>query len=335
MNKEKKLAVLFPQVGNPPDVIELVELDLDHCKDDEVIIDVEYATINPAHLLVLSGKYGKQPNLPSVPGGEGVGLISEVGKDVQNYRVGERVMIPQTGTWRQQVKVKAKNLLMKFPEHGDPVQLSMLMANPPTAWLLLKTLVELKKGDWLIQNAANSAVGQYVMQLSSLYGYKTINIVRSQEQEKIIKQSGGDICLIGDQNLVSSVAEITKKSRVLLALDAIAGDSTQTLADCLSDNGVIGNYGLLSGKHCQLSSQNIIFRNISLRGVWLSRWLSKTNTPQEIKKNVYQELTDYILNGKLKAEVEAIYELEDVEEAVKHAMRAGRSGKILLKPNGF
>ena len=177
---EVKKAVQFGHTGNPPDVVSLVDFKSGPVGPGDVLIDVEAATINPSHLLTLQGSYGVQPDLPAVPGGEGIGKIVRVGKDVLNVKAGDRVMIPPYigGTWRQQVVVPAIKITVSFPAPGDPVQMAMLMANPPTAWLLLKTIVELQDGEWVIQNAGNSAVGQYVMQLARIYGYRTVNVVR-------------------------------------------------------------------------------------------------------------------------------------------------------------
>ena len=327
-----KKAAIYSKIGHPPDVIKIIDVESPSCKKNEVIIDVEIATINPSHLLALSGKYGVHKTLPAVGGGEGVGRITEIGLSVKEFKVGDRVMIPPAPTWSQQVKVRASNILLTLPGDAEPAQLSMLMANPPTAWLLLNKLVRLRKGDWVIQNAANSAVGQYVMQLSRIYGYKTINIVRQKKYQRLVKKCGGDICITEDQAKDKKIIEKFKTKNIRLALDAIAGKNTQVLANVLSDNGVIGNYGLLSGKSCQLSPHDIVFRNISLRGIWLSQWLKGHNSNKRSIMKVYNELIEYILKGEMKAEVEKIYNLTDIKLAIKHAMKS-RKGKILLKPN--
>ena len=327
-----KKAAIYSKIGHPPNVIEFVDVEKPTYKNNEVIIDVEIATINPSHLLALSGRYGVHKTLPAVGGGEGVGCIAEIGSSVTGFKVGDRVMIPPAPTWSQQVKVKASDILLTLPGDVEPAQLSMLMANPPTAWLLLNKLVRLKKGDWLIQNAANSAVGQYVMQLSRIYGYKTINIVRQKRYQRLIKKCGGDIYITEDQANDKKIIEKLKSKNIRLGLDAIAGKNTQVLANFLSDNGVIGNYGLLSGKSCQLSPHDIVFRNISLRGIWLSQWLKGHNSNKRSRLKVYNELVEYILKGELKAEVEKVYKLKDIKVAIRHAMKS-RTGKILLKPN--
>ncbi len=331
---EIKKAVQFARTGNPPDVVEVVDLETAPVGPGDVLIDVEAASINPSHLLTLSGGYGIQPELPAVPGAEGIGKIVEVGSEVTNVKPGDRVMIPPySGTWRQQVVVPADRITVTFPADGDPKQMAMIMANPPTAWLLLKTVVDLAPGDWLIQNAANSAVGQYIMELASIYGYKTVNVVRRDDLDDIIAKAGGDVCVVDGPDLGERVKAATGGAEIKLAIDAVAGEATQHLADCLADNAVIANYGLLSGEPCHLSPNDIIFRNLSLRGVWLSMWLQGRESTPESRAAVYEELRGYILEGRMHAEIEATYPLDQIKEAVAHALRP-RRGKVVILPNG-
>ena len=328
-----KKAVQFSETGNPPDVVELIDLKTADIGSDEVLIDVEAASINPSHLLTLAGGYGVQPKLPAIPGAEGGGIVREVGSKVTNVKLGDRVMIPPySGTWRQQVVVKADTIIVVLPTAGDPIQMAMLMANPPTAWLLLKTVIDLKPGDWVIQNAANSAVGQYVMQLAGIYGLKTVNVVRRDGLGDFVARAGGDICAVDGPDLGERVKAATGGSEIKLAIDAVAGNSTQYLADCLVDGGTIANYGLLSKEPCQLWPDDIIFREITLTGVWLTLWLRKYSTLEE-RKAVYSELVSYIAEGRMRAEIEATYTLNQIKDAVAHAMRGGRNGKVILTPN--
>ncbi|NNE84962.1 MAG: zinc-dependent alcohol dehydrogenase family protein [Alphaproteobacteria bacterium] len=329
-----KKAVQFSRTGNPPDVVELVDMETAPVGPGDVLIDVEAASINPSHLLTLSGGYGVQPELPAVPGAEGIGKIVEVGSEVSNVKPGDRVMIPPyTGTWRQQAVVPAERITVTFPAEGDPKQMAMIMANPPTAWLLLKTVVDLEPGDWVIQNAANSAVGQYTMQLAKIYGLKTVNVVRRDGLDAIISGAGGDICAVDGPDLGERIKAATGGADIKLAIDAVAGEATQHLADCLADNAVIANYGLLSGDPCHLSPNDIIFRNISLKGVWLTKWLQGRDSTPESRATVYEELRGYIIEGRMRAEIEATYPLEQIKEAVAHAMRP-REGKVIILPNG-
>lgn len=331
---EVKKAVQFERTGHPPDVVEVVDMETDPVGPDDVLIDIEAAGINPPHLLTLAGGYGVQPELPAVPGGEGVGKVVAVGAAVDNVKPGERVMIPlyAGGCWRQQIVVPADRITVKFPSEGDPIQMSMIMANPPAAWQLLNTVVDLKPGDWVIQNAANSAVGNYLMQLANIYGFHTVNVVRREGLEDQIAEAKGDVCIVDGPDLGERVKAATNGADIKQAVDAVGGEATQRLADCLADDGVIVSYGLLSGEPCHLSPKDIIFRNIRLQGMWTSKWLQGRGSTSESRAAVYDELRGHILEGRLSARVEATYPLAQIKDAVTHAMNH-RDGKIIILPN--
>ena len=95
---------------------------------------------------------------------------------------------------------------------------------------------------------------------------------------------------------------------------------------------MIANYGLLSGEPCRLSPNDIIFRNISLKGVWLTMWLRGRDSTPEQRAAVYDELRGYIIEGRMRAQIEATYPLAQIKDAVAHAMRQ-RAGKIVILPN--
>ena len=122
------------------------------------------------------------------------------------------------------------------------------------------------------------------------------------------------------------------ESPIRLAIDAVGGAATARLAACLADGGTVVNYGALSGEPCRLSVADLVFRDLRLRGLWVTRWIQDETRAAE-RKAVYEELRGYVLDGRLSAEVEATYPLHRIKDAVAHAMRPGRSGKIVITPN--
>lgn len=98
---------------------------------------------------------------------------------------------------------------------------------------------------------------------------------------------------------------------------------------CLADGGTVVNYGLLSGKPCEVDAADIVFRDISLRGFWYSRWFASAN-PAAIK-SVFERLVDMLHAKTLRVPVEASYPIEKLTEALAHAPREGRLGKVVLQ----
>ncbi|MBM3368899.1 MAG: zinc-dependent alcohol dehydrogenase family protein [Betaproteobacteria bacterium] len=315
--------------GRPETVIELVErADPGEPGADEVTIDAEFVPINPADILNLEGRYGAAPPaLPMIPGAEGVGRIAKVGSAVRHVKPGDRVLLPGPGCWRERFKVPAK-LVFALPEGVDPKQLAMLRVNPPTAYLMLHQVVAPTPGQWVIQNAANSGVGHCLIRLARQAGVKTVNVARREALVQPLRASGGDVVLTDGPDLEARVRSAIGDDALPLAIDAVGGSATQRLARCVSDGGTVVNYGVLSGEPCLVDGRDTVFRDVRLRGFWLRKWF--VDTPPAQIAALYRELAARLADGTLAVEVEAVYPVRKIKEAVAHAARGGRSGKILV-----
>jgi trans-2-enoyl-CoA reductase len=323
------LAAQFSAFGRPDAVIELVEQpDPGEPGPGEVIVDTELFPINPADLLNLEGKYGAtQPKLPMIPGAEGIGRVAKAGAGVSHVKPGDRVMLPGPGAWRERAKAPAK-AVFALPEGIDPKQLAMLRVNPPTAWLMLHDFVAPKPGQWAIQNAANSGVGNYLIRLAREAGVRTVNVVRRAELADELRTFGADVVLTDGPDLDARVRAAIGDGALPLAIDAVGGSATQRLARCVDDGGTVVNYGALSEEPCTVDVRETIFRDVSLRGFWLRRWF--TQTPPDKIATLYRELAARLGDGRLAVEVETVYPIRRIKEALAHAARGGRRGKILV-----
>src|SRR5690242_17439030 len=190
-------AVRLTAFGNPVDGLEYVDIpEPDAPGPNQVLIGVEFYPINPNDLMVAQGIYAFRPPLPAVIGNEGVGRVLAVGPGVESVKVGDRVLAPPGSfTWRERIVVSAGGL-SALPAEADPRQLAMLGINPPTAALLLSEYVDLKPGEWVVQNAANSGVGRWVIAFAKRRGLKTVNIVRRPELVPELEAVGGDIVVV-------------------------------------------------------------------------------------------------------------------------------------------
>ncbi|MBD2839254.1 zinc-dependent alcohol dehydrogenase family protein [Pseudomonas sp. JM0905a] len=313
----------------PRDVIEAVEFELPAVAAGQALVKVLAAPINPSDVLTLTGEYGMLPPLPAIGGNEGVGEVLEVAADVTGLKPGQTVLLPVgCGTWRTHLIAEAKQLI-PLPS-ADPQQLAMLTVNPPTAYLMLRDFVDLQPGDWVIQNAANSGVGSYLIQLAKIRGLKTINVVRRDSAMAAVQAEGGDVVLVDGPDLAKRVREATGGAPVKLGIDAVGGASTDHLAASLAEGGVLVNYGRMSGEPCQVNPGSFVFRDVTLKGFWLARWFRQA-TPQQ-QMQLFGELIQLIASGKLKARIAATYDISQIKEAVAAAAGGERDGKIVLVP---
>jgi trans-2-enoyl-CoA reductase len=314
----------------PQDVIHAVELDTPALDAGQALIEVVAAPINPSDLLTLTGEYGQLPPLPAVGGREGVGRVAELGPDASGPPVGQLVLLPAgCGTWSTHVVVDAAKLV-PLPNEADPLQLAMMTINPPTAALLLSEFVTLEPGEWVLQNAANSAVGLYLVQLARLRGHRTVNLVRREEAAAVVREAGGDVVLVDGDDLRQRVGDEIGDARIRLGIDAVGGAATGRLAACLGPSATLVNYGRMGGEPCTIEPEAFIFRDLTVRGFWLASWYRQTPEPE--RRALVGEVARLIAAGELHAPVHATYDVTEIKNAVAAAASGGRSGKILIVP---
>jgi NADPH:quinone reductase-like Zn-dependent oxidoreductase len=319
--------------GIPADVAKCIEAaEVGPPAADEVVFEVLAFPVNPSDLMFCSGHYGLTPSLPACPGAECVGRVVAVGQQVKNFGAGD-IVIPLNGeNWVQRRKVKAQSVV-KIPATIDLRQASMLRINPPTALLMLTDIVPLNRGDWIVQNAANSAVGRLLIALARERGLRTVNIVRREDLAPELKNLGADAVVADGPGLAQRVENAVSGARIALGIDAIGGRDAKRLGFLVGEDGTVCNYGRLSGPDVFATSSDLIVRGIKYTGFWLTRAL-RNRSPTEIAK-IYSELSQRILDGELYAPVEAVYPIDQIGAAISHAQREGRDGKILVSPNGL
>ena len=208
----------------------------------------------------------------------------------------------------------------------------MLRINPPTALLMLSDLVDLKPGDWVIQNVANSAVGRLLIRLARVRGLKTMNVVRRDALFGELKSLGADACAVDGPSLGEAVKAHTGGAPIRLGLDAVSGQATARLASCVAEGGVVCNYGSMTGEDPVMARSALIFGGQRLVGFMLGRALA-TRSFDRIRE-IYADLGTQVSNGTLSAPVERVYPIEEIKAALAHAQQGGRQGKILVAPNG-
>jgi trans-2-enoyl-CoA reductase len=300
--------------------------------EGQVLLQVLAAPINPSDVLTLTGEYGMLPPLPAVGGNEGVGKVVKHGPGVSNPPIGQTVLLPVgTGTWATHLIARADKLI-PLPNEADPLQLAMMTVNPPTASLLLSEFVKLQPGDWVIQNAANSGVGAYLNQFANVRGFNVVNVVRRESAVADVKASGGEIVLVDGDDLAKRVSEATGGAKILLGIDAVGGAATGHITECLANGGIVVNYGATSGEPCKISPASFVFRDVTLKGFWLAKWFQQASPVEQMR--VFGEVAQLIAMGKLKARIQATYDLDQIKEAVKAAATGEREGKILVVPKG-
>lgn len=327
-------AVQFSRFGTAAEVAEIVDIPEPGAPGiGEVVVAPLAAPINPSEFLSFEGRFGaKAPPLPAFAGGEAVARVVAVGEGVSHLRVGDRVLTQYAGrgSWRERLLAKADGMFA-LPDEIGTQQLAMLAVNPATAWNMLNNFVTLKPGDWILQNAGNSSVGYNVIRLARHLGVRSVSVVRRDEQVAPLLAKGADAVVVDGADLPVRIGEAVGGGPIPLAFDAVAGTATRDLANAVSPGGTVVIYGVLSGGRSELDATDVLFRDVSIRGFWLTVWFR--DTPHAVKRELYRKLAAMMTDGTIEIPIEATYPMAEVKTALAHAARPHRDGKVLLAIN--
>ena len=321
--------VVFSECGQPELVLSYSTGPIPTAKEGELLVRMLAAPINPADINFVQGVYGVKPQLPeSTAGLEGYGIVEQ--SNDASFQVGDHVILLKGfGAWSKYICAPAMSFI-KISADLDPHQAAMLKVNPLTAWLALTQYVELKPGDWVVQNAANSGVGRCFIQLCKSMGLRSINIVRRPDKLRDELCALGADIVVGedDEDMVKSVVAQLNGARPRLASNCVGGDSSLRLMDMLAPNGCMVTFGAMSKKSIKVPNGWLIFKGISLRGLWCTKWLE--SAPREDIQSAYDQLAAAMAAGNLTQAIDERYGLHDIKQACTHAQQEYRAGKILL-----
>lgn len=286
------------------------------------------APLNPADLNTIEGTYGIKPDLPAVPGIEGCGVVCDSGSP--DYVPGDLVMfLRRSSTWSSHTTVQAE-CLFKLPSGIDPLQGAMLKVNPATAWRLLHGFGFPGRDSFVVQNAGNSAVGRCVIQLARGLGVRSISFVRRAELFDELLALGADHVFTDDDDGLAAAKAVMGGSNAALAFNAVGGESALRLMKLLCEGGTHITYGAMGRKPLTLPNGLLIFRDIRIRGLWVTRWVENAD-PMEVI-TVYQNLAERVAMGKLVQPVDSTYPLQAFHQALDRLNAPDRSGKVLFTP---
>lgn len=272
--------------------------------------------------------------MPYIPGNEGVAEVLECGKNVNNVQVGDRV-IPiggLIGTWRTHAIFPSIDVL-KVPSGVDNINAATVIVNPATAFRMLRDFVKLNPGDTVIQNGANSAVGQAAIQLCKLWKLNSVNVIRDRpnvnELKDTLKSLGATEVLTEEEIRTTTLFKSGALPSPKLAFNCVGGKSANNIMRYLSNKGVVVTYGAMSREPLTIPNAALIFKDIAFRGFWVSRW-SKEHTLEQ-RQEMYNELFGLMASGEFKPPLHRLIPLEQYKQAItEQADIKGMVGEKIL-----
>jgi NADPH:quinone reductase len=323
-------AVVHDTFGEPKDVLETREVDTPAPSAGEVLIRSILSPIHNHDLWTIRGNYGYKPTLPGAIGGsEAAGVVEAVGEGVDAALVGKRVAVAGVhGSWAEYFVAKADGLLPLPDQISDEVG-AQLIAMPFSAISLLEVL-RAKKGDWIVQTAANGAVGQIMVVLAKARGIKLLNLVRRDDAaEALIAAGTENVLSTSAQGWQDKARDILGDKGAVSAIDSVGGEISTDLVDLLGQDGELVVFGTATGAPMPLSSGALIMKHITVKGFWGAR-VSAEMAP-ETRKALISELVTLAVKGELVLQTGGSFALEDARDAMQAALTPGRAGKVMLK----
>lgn len=323
-------ALVQHEFGAPAEVLTVQERPLPQPGPGEARVRTLLAAVHNHDLLTARGIYGFKPSMPALAGTEAVGVIDALGAGVEHLEVGQRVSTGGTfGVWAEYFVAPAAGLVPTPAAISDEAA-AQLVSMPFSALSLLDSL-QLNAGDWLVQNAANGAVGRMVAQLGTARGINVVGLVRRAAGIEELRASGIERVVATDTDgWRDRLAEITGGAPIRVGIDSVGGAAAGDVLSTLAVGGTLVVFGAMASATMELSSTDVIFKQATVKGFWGS--VAMREMPADVKAGLFTELVGRVLEGTLTLPVSATYGFDEFAQAVATSTAPGRTGKVLLKP---
>lgn len=313
----------------PPENLDLEEIDDPVAAENEAVVQVYSASLNFPDGLQIQGKYQFQPPMPFTPGSEVGGIITSVGKKIQTFAVGDRVMAtPGIGGLAEQVAVKADGL-RKIPHSMDFKTAAGFAMIYTTSYYALKQRAKLQPDETLLVLGASGGVGLAAVELGKLMGAKVIAAASSNEKLEFVNRLNPDALLnYADGELKERVKELTDGMGADVIYDPVGGDLFDQSCRCINWNGRLLVVGFASGRIPEYKANLALLKGSSMVGVFLGRF--RKEEPAEYEKN-FAELLEMYDEGKLKPIVTESFAITDFVDAFNVFTERKVMGKVTLE----
>ena len=312
-----------------PEVLELKDITLDKPGADEVTIEHKAIGLNYIDTYHRSGLYPLK--LPSRIGAEGAGVITNLGSNIKNFKVGDKVSYAGTplGAYSTHRNYPTKNLV-KVPDDIDLEVAATLMTKGLTTFYLLHKTYPAKSGQTILFHAAAGGVGQIFGQWAKSLGCTVIGTVGTDEKIEKAKSYGYDhVINYNKEKFSKKVLEITDGKGVPVVYDGVGKSTLEGSLECLSIRGMMVSFGNASGPLAEIN----VPKSLQPKGLYFIRpsmqhYLSTREEIDEAAKILFEKVG----SGKVKIEIFKKYKLEDAVQAHKELESRKIHGPAIIIP---
>lgn len=297
----------------------------------EVLVAVKAIGVNFPDGLLVEGKYQARPECPFAPGSEVSGDIIALGKGVDQFAVGDRVLSLTTsfGAYAEKIALPA-GVVHKIPESMSYETGAALLAATGTAHHGLRQRGQLRAGETLLVLGAAGGTGIAAVQIGKAIGARVIAACSTEEKLAFAKAQGADEGInYTTQDLKQAIKDLTNNQGVDVVYDPVGGDAFDACSRSMAWNGRLLVVGFASGRIPELPVNLTLVKGYSVLGVFWGSFTIKQ--PEEHAANM-RELFQWLEAGKVVPVIDAEFSLQDGIEAIKKVTGRNVMGKVIIKP---
>lgn len=322
-------ALIHPTFGEPEQVLRVEDRPVPEPAAGQVRLRVVLSPIHNHDLWTVRGTYGFKPDLPAPSGTEALGVVDALGAGVEHLAVGQRVATGGTfGAWAEYIVTNAAGLV-PIPD-ALPDETAAQLVSMPFSTITLLDFLEVKEGDWIVQNAANGAVGRMLAQLGAARGINVLGLVRRTAGVEELREQGIDEVVATDQDdWEDQVAALTGGAPIVAGVDSVGGASAGQVLSLLAEGGTLVAFGAMDSPTMEIASSDVIFKQATVKGFWGSKVIPRLDA--ETRSALFGELFQRLGDGTLTLPVAGVFDAADISAAVQASNTPGRVGKVLLR----
>ncbi|KQY76603.1 NADPH:quinone oxidoreductase [Microbacterium sp. Root1433D1] len=322
-------ALIHSRFGEAEDVLAVEERPVPEPAAGQVRLRIVLSPIHNHDLWTVRGTYGFKPELPAASGTEALGIVDALGEGVEHLAVGQRVATGGTfGAWAEYIVANAAGLI-PAPDSLSDESAAQLVSMPFSTISLLQFL-DVNEGDWIVQNAANGAVGRMLAQLGAARGVHVLGLVRRAEGVEELRAQGIDNVISTDQDdWREQAARLTGGAPIVAGVDSVGGSASGDVLSLLGEGGTLVAFGAMNSPVMEIASSDVIFKQAIVKGFWGSKVIQQLDAAT--RGALFGELIQRVTDGTLTLPVAGVFDAADIADAVRLSMTPGRVGKVLLQ----
>lgn len=322
-------AVQIESYGGP-EVMQLVDIPKPEPRSREVLLKVDAAGLNYSDILIREGRYVQNVKLPYIMGRECAATIEAVGKEVDKWQVGQKVIAALAGGAMAEYVTAYADGLIPYPEILPPEEAAGIFVQGLTAIHCLEDCGRLEAGETVLIHAAAGGVGTLAVQIAKTMGAKVIGTASSDEKCTAIRELGAEAVNYSNETWAEEVKALNGGKGVDLILESVGGDIFErSFREVLAEVGRLVVFGVAGGRAKYVNNTELLASSKSIIGYFLPLFLR--HKPQAVTE-ASVKISKLMQEGRLRVMIGGKFPLEEAVAAFNHMQNRASIGKIVIVP---